>query len=210
MDKQRLLQRYALALSLVPDADVAGDLFMDADDDADLIRRANRWRFQQGLTRVEPSFPLPQLEPAQVEHALHLGSRAVTRRRARTALTAAGVVAILVGLMVLTAARTPAIAVQRLLMLSQPVLGLALIVVSVLMIRRKADPGATVLLAWGLIFTAGGLWNQWLQKFYMNGRGIRFDDPIMQVNTFMSLLTVTTLYLTAGYVVRRLWPSTRR
>lgn len=79
MDQQERL--YALALSLVPDVDVAGDIFMDARDEADLIRRANRWRRQQGLPDFAAPGVLPQLSAEQSEYAAHLALRGRRRRR---------------------------------------------------------------------------------------------------------------------------------
>jgi hypothetical protein len=90
VDRERQLQRYALALSLVADPDVAGDLFMDARDEADLIRRAARWREARGEGPVAAGAPLPLLTPDQEEHALHLARRATLRRRSRRVIGIAG------------------------------------------------------------------------------------------------------------------------
>lgn len=91
MREDQLHKRYALALHLIPDPDVAGDLFMDARDEADLVRRAQGWRTRQGLPGAAPG-PAPDLTPDQRVHALHLARRGARRRRIRLglALGAAG------------------------------------------------------------------------------------------------------------------------
>lgn len=75
-----LLRRYALALALVPDADVAGDLFMDAKDEHDLRRRALAWRRTQGFPELTEDPPLPALSADDQEYALHLARRGRKRR----------------------------------------------------------------------------------------------------------------------------------
>lgn len=90
MEKELAL--YALALALVPDEDVAGDLFMDARTEQGLLRAANAWRRRQGLEPVDLLPPtLPSLTPLEAEHARHLRRRAGLRSRVR--LTAAAVLA---------------------------------------------------------------------------------------------------------------------
>ncbi len=86
MDEFEVVQRYALALTAVPDEDVAGDLFMDANSDADLLRRANAWRRRNGLEPIDMPALLPALSEGQREHALYLASRGRKRRRTRRAL----------------------------------------------------------------------------------------------------------------------------
>lgn len=89
---------YGLALRLVPDPDVAGDLFMDAQDEADLRRRASRWRKQHGLPEGDPIADLAHvhLSEAEREHAAHLARRGGRRRKARGMLAGllAGAVAL--------------------------------------------------------------------------------------------------------------------
>ncbi len=80
-------ERYALALAIVPEEDVAGDLFMEAADEADLIRRAERWRSRHGLAPLEGRPPLPALTADQRAHAAHLARRAAVRRRMKRGLT---------------------------------------------------------------------------------------------------------------------------
>lgn len=75
-----LLQRYALALQLVDDPDLAGDLFMQARTQEGLLHKANRWRGQQGLDPVPMPTLLRPLTPAEAEHGLHLARRAARRR----------------------------------------------------------------------------------------------------------------------------------
>ncbi len=72
---------YALALALVPDQDAAGDIFLAARNEADLRRRAARWRERHGYGPLPPSPVVPDLSEAQVEHARHLGVRSLRRRR---------------------------------------------------------------------------------------------------------------------------------
>jgi hypothetical protein len=102
MEEKLVLARYALALSLVEDPDIAGDLFMDARDDEDLRARAATWRRENGF---EPASPvdgfLPALDDLQRAQALHLARRAGIRRRVllvgRLVMGLALVVAVLVG-----------------------------------------------------------------------------------------------------------------
>jgi hypothetical protein len=100
MDEQELLDRYALAISLIPDADAAADIYMEAAGEADLRRRAGRWRAQQKLPPAGPEGPLPRLDAVQREHALHLARRAGLRRRTRPWL-AVGAAALLLASWVL-------------------------------------------------------------------------------------------------------------
>lgn len=81
MEERELLERYALALALVPDPDVAGDLFMDARDTADLQRRAAAWRRRNGLPEEPESTPAFPIDEILREQALHLARRARSRRR---------------------------------------------------------------------------------------------------------------------------------
>lgn len=84
---------YALALRLVPEANAAGDLFMAARDEADLRRRAARWRRRHGLPAepAEPWADLPVLDPEQQAYADHLAGRAARRRAQRPWLIGLGV-----------------------------------------------------------------------------------------------------------------------
>lgn len=109
MENQDLLERYRLALQLIPDPDVAGDLFMEAADEAELRRLAARWRRQHGLTPAPDPQPGPQpaLTPDQVEDARHLARRGVLRRRFRRKLAGLGA-ALLVIALVLVGLRVPA------------------------------------------------------------------------------------------------------
>ena len=95
MDAQERL--YALALHLIPDADVAGDLFMDARDEADLLRRTARWRRQRGLPGIDAPSVLPELAPEEREYALHLARRGRRRRQVRplSVFSAAAMIVIL-------------------------------------------------------------------------------------------------------------------
>lgn len=82
LDNQTAVRLYALACCLVPDPDVASDLFMQSRSEADLRARAARWRRQQGLP--DPGLPaagaLPPLGPGEQELALHLARRGQKRR----------------------------------------------------------------------------------------------------------------------------------
>ncbi|MFZ5818169.1 MAG: hypothetical protein ACOY93_23195 [Bacillota bacterium] len=89
MEEQAVLERYRLALALIPDEDAAGELFMRAPNEAALLRLAARWRERQGLEPLDPPALLPELDPFQVEHALHLHRRGRFRRRSLTALSLA-------------------------------------------------------------------------------------------------------------------------
>lgn len=97
MDERERL--YALALCLIPDQDVAGDIFMDATTEASLLTRAARWRRQQRLPAIDAPAFLPNLTPDQREHAAHLTRRGRRRRQLKTlaATAVAGVLAILIG-----------------------------------------------------------------------------------------------------------------
>lgn len=79
MEREAILQRYRLALALVPDADVAGDLFMRARSESELRRLAHRWHRAQGMALAHR--PLPDLDDFQEAHALHLHRRGQARRR---------------------------------------------------------------------------------------------------------------------------------
>lgn len=90
-----LFRLYALALSLVPDHDVAGDLFMDAPDEAALRQAAARWRRRHGLGEGPEPAALPELDLDQQAHASHLARRGALRRRLRRWAGAAAAVAAL-------------------------------------------------------------------------------------------------------------------
>jgi hypothetical protein len=94
MEERELLRRYALAISLIPDADAAADIFMESAGESDLRRRAALWRARRGLTPPDLDAPLPALDAIQQEHALDLVRRAALRRRARPWL-AGGMAAVL-------------------------------------------------------------------------------------------------------------------
>lgn len=107
MLKQECDRLYALALRLVPDPDAAGDLFMDARNEADLRRRAARWRRQHGLPEAEPE-PAPDAAPVHLteeesEHAAHLARRGRRRRRARGIIAGGAAAAVLLGTVYLLA-----------------------------------------------------------------------------------------------------------
>jgi hypothetical protein len=72
-------QLYALALSLVPDRDVAGDLYMDAANEADLRRRAAAWLGRRGLPVPAQDPPLPELTDTDRTFAAHLARRGRSR-----------------------------------------------------------------------------------------------------------------------------------
>lgn len=97
MKESDLLERYALALQLVPDPDVAGDLFMQTRSEAALRARANRWREQQGLEPVTLPLPRRPLTAEEAEHALHLARRGIRRRRLFTGGAVAALLALVVG-----------------------------------------------------------------------------------------------------------------
>lgn len=92
-----LLRRYRLALALIPEPNAAGDLFMAARDDADLRRRAARWRQQAGLEPASEPAYLPELTPEQQEHALHLARRGKVHRRVKSWLAGLTAVVVLAG-----------------------------------------------------------------------------------------------------------------
>lgn len=95
MKESRLLERYALALQLLPDADLAGDLFMATGDEGALLRRANRWRMGHGLPALAMPAERRPLTPTEAEHALHLARRAGRRRRLHLGAAALATVALL-------------------------------------------------------------------------------------------------------------------
>lgn len=87
MEREAILQRYRLALALVPDEDVAGDIFMRSRSEEELRRLTQRWHRAQGLVPGER--PLPELDEFQQAHALHLYRRGEARRRSLRGLVAA-------------------------------------------------------------------------------------------------------------------------
>lgn len=92
-----LLHRYRLALALIPDPDAAGDLYMTAQSDADLRRRAAHWRETAGLEPAVEPHHLPELTVEQREHALHLARRGATHRRVQRWLAGLTAVVLLAG-----------------------------------------------------------------------------------------------------------------
>lgn len=96
---------YGLALNLVPDPDVAGDLFMDAHSEDDLRRRADRWRRQNGLPPAAPGMAPRPLGPAEREYAAHLARRRRMRQRTRVTLEWVGAVAVAAGAVLLALLR---------------------------------------------------------------------------------------------------------
>lgn len=90
MKPAELWHRYRLALALLPDGDAAGDLFMRARSDGELIHLANRWRRARGLEPAVPPAVLPALDGFQEEHALHLYRRGRFRRRSLNGLLVVG------------------------------------------------------------------------------------------------------------------------
>ncbi|MDF2627392.1 MAG: hypothetical protein K0R39_1223 [Symbiobacteriaceae bacterium] len=97
MNEQERL--YALALHLIPDQDVAGDIFMDVRTEPALLTRAARWRRQHQLPAVDAPAFLPALTPDQRDYAAHLARRGRRRRQMKTlaATAVAGILAVLVG-----------------------------------------------------------------------------------------------------------------
>lgn len=83
MSERTGLALYRLALALVEDEDAAGDIFMDARNEADLLRRAAAWRRERGLAAVEVPEALVTLSEEQELHGLHLARRGGLRRRIR-------------------------------------------------------------------------------------------------------------------------------
>lgn len=96
MSEERLLQLYALALTMVPDENVAGDLFLQARDPEHLHRLAARWLRQNGLPVSPAGLEPPMLNGAQIEEGLHLIRRRASRRRTGLGLlgTAVAMVAV--------------------------------------------------------------------------------------------------------------------
>lgn len=89
MDEQATCRLYALALSLVPEPNIAGDIFLFARSEADLRRRAAAWRRRQGLPDPAGDPPLPPLDADQRELALLLARRGRRQRRLRPWLAVA-------------------------------------------------------------------------------------------------------------------------
>jgi hypothetical protein len=93
-----LCRLYALALSLVPDPNVAGELFMEARDEADLRRRAAAWLWQRGIPEPSPQ-PAPAADSLSEEdraYAIHLARRTRRRRHTRKAFSCLAAAAALV------------------------------------------------------------------------------------------------------------------
>lgn len=97
MKESDLLERYALALQLVPDTDVAGDLYMRARSQQAMLRLANRWRREQGLKPLSLPLEYPPLTEAEREHLFHLARRAARRRFLYAGGLAAGLLFLVLG-----------------------------------------------------------------------------------------------------------------
>gem|GEM_PF-4946380 len=92
-----LLRRYQLAITLVDDPDMAGDLFMASRNEADLRRRIDRWRRVQGLPPAsEPQTLLP-LDDDQRHYAMHLARRGALQQRLTRWMLALAAVVVLLG-----------------------------------------------------------------------------------------------------------------
>ena len=110
MDEQATCRLYALALSLVPEPNIAGDIFLFTRSEADLRRRAAAWRRRQGLPDPAGDPPLPPLDADQRELALLLARRGRRQRRLRPWLAAAA--AGTLALVLLATLLRPAVAAQ--------------------------------------------------------------------------------------------------
>lgn len=91
MDAERL---YGLCLVMVPEADMADDLFLLVQDERDLRLRATRWRLKHGYGPLPEEISPATLDEVQREHALHLARRGRLRRQIRSVAAAAGAVAL--------------------------------------------------------------------------------------------------------------------
>lgn len=91
MDAERL---YGLCLMMVPEPDMADDLFLLVQDERDLRLRATRWRLRHGYGPLPDEIAPATLDEVQREHALHLARRGRLRRQIRSVAAAAGAVAL--------------------------------------------------------------------------------------------------------------------
>ncbi len=97
-----ILRRYQLALALVDDPDIAGDLFMASRSEAELRRRIDQWRRAQGLPPATGPQTLVPLDADQRQHALHLARRGALQQRLTRWLVGLAILVVLVGGGVLT------------------------------------------------------------------------------------------------------------
>ncbi|HWI63116.1 MAG TPA: hypothetical protein VNT75_14810 [Symbiobacteriaceae bacterium] len=202
MNKQQILRRYALALALVPEQDAADDLFMDAADESDLRARANRLRHANGLSPIQGDPPeLPALDEMQVEYALHLAERAAYRRRSRRMLTVVGLAVVLVGLAYAGVSLGPGQFSQ----LSAPLLGLFLLGAGIWLTARRADPGAWLLAAWGVLLELNVILSITLGRLWIPASQAEVAR-IQRIAAASSVVYMLCMWGTAVYVVWRLWP----
>lgn len=206
MDRETALQRYRLALSLVSDPTVAGELMVQAKDEGHLRNLANRWREQRGLEAVMEDSPLPVLDEVDEGYALHIARQMVLRRRMSGALLVVGAVALLV-LAGASVAVDSQMTLQSLFSLLQPVAGVALLVAGgQLLVRGQHDPAVFLLLAFGGLLVVAGVLNTLVGLYAMAGRFSQIPRWWLLASSIFSLTFWVMIYGTAAYAVWRLWP----
>ena len=206
MDRETALHRYRLALGLVSDPTVAGELLTQARDQDHLRQLANRWRTQRGLEALTEDPPLPVLDEVDEGYALHLARQATLRRRVSGALLVLGAI----GSLILAGAVTTVdsrMSIQQVFSMFQPAFGVAILVAGGwLLLQKQRDPAVYLLMGWGaLLVVAGGL-NTLLLLRLQSSPLRSLPRWWITANTVSSLVFWLFVYGTAAYTIWRLWP----
>lgn len=202
MSEERLLQLYALALTMVPDENVAGDLFLQARDPVHLHSLAARWLRQNGLPVPAAGMEPPMLNGAQIEEGLHLIRRRASRRRTGIGLlgTVVAMVAVVVLLALSPLARRPSAFEPA--SLGQPVARLEMEGVRFDVYSTEATPGS-ITVTWSM--SGRDAWRMAAPEMEVAGRGHGPDRVEILANRgdFVAGRTVYQV-VTAGWLNARL------
>ena len=202
MSEERLLQLYALALTMVPDENVAGDLFLQARDPQHLHRLAARWLRQNGLSVPPACLEPPMLNGAQVEEGLHLIRRRASRRRTGLGLLGTAVAMVAVMALLAFSPLTPRQSAFQPASLGQPVATLETEGARLDVYSVEATPGS-ITVTWSM--SGRDAWRLALPEMEIAGRGHGPDNVEILANRgdFVAGRTVYQV-VTAGWLNARL------
>lgn len=96
--------------------------------------------------------------------------------------------------------------ISQYLSILQPVVGLVLVVMGFILLRRQADPAVKLLIAWGGLWVLGGHWRAFTALYFRSTSGL----PPAWFNVVSSIELVggrLFLFATAFYAVWRLWSA---